>query len=392
MDDKLISASVAKQIQQRFRERQESIEAFIKLLVETESPSGDVKGSRAVVNLIAETASKLSCVSSVDRLEVPGFGHHVVINAFNENQTVGQVLIVGHTDTVHSLGSVAARPWRKDDGKIFGPGVFDMKASCATALEVLGTMEALGFKPRCAVTIVLTCDEEVGSQSGWPLIEKNAKARDTLCALVMEPPAPGGRVKTGRKGTGIYSIKIEGKAAHAGLDPEKGASAILELARQTERLHAINQSGSGITLNVGVVRGGTRSNVVAAEAEGEIDIRFSTDNELQQVEKLMSSLQPIDERVKVFVFGGINRPPMERTPAVVDLFETARRVASLIDFDLGEAQVGGASDGNFIAALGIPVLDGLGISGDGAHANHEHILANDISTRGTIITGLLLAQ
>jgi glutamate carboxypeptidase len=164
------------------------------------------------------------------------------------------------------------------------------------------------------------------------------------------------------------------------------------LARQTERLHAINHSGSGITLNVGVVRGGTRSNVVAAEAEGEIDIRFSTDNELQEVEKLMSSLQPIDERVKVFVFGGINRPPLERTSAVVEMFETARKVASLIDFELGEAQVGGASDGNFIAALGIPVLDGLGVSGDGAHANHEHILADDISTRGTIITGLLLAQ
>lgn len=391
MTDKLISASVAKQIQERFRARQESIEAFIKMLVETESPSGDVSGSQAMVNLIAETANKLSCVSSVERHDVPAFGQHVVINAYTENQSAGQVLIVGHTDTVHSLGSVAARPWRKEGGKIYGPGVFDMKASCAMALEVLGTMEALSLTPRCAVTIVLTCDEEVGSQSGWPLIEKAARARDTLCSLVMEPPAPGGRVKTGRKGTGIFSIRVEGKAAHAGLDPEKGASAILELARQTERLHAINHSGSGITLNVGVVRGGTRSNVVAAEAEGEIDIRFSTDNELQEVEKLMSSLQPIDERVKVFVFGGINRPPLERTSAVVELFETARKVASLIDFELGEAQVGGASDGNFIAALGIPVLDGLGVSGDGAHANHEHILADDISTRGTIMTGLLMS-
>lgn len=391
MDDKLISASVAKRIKERFCARQESIEAFIKVLVETESPSGDVTGSQAMVNLIAETASNLACVNSVERHDVPGFGQHVVINAFSENQTAGQVLIVGHTDTVHSLGSLTARPWRKEDGKIFGPGVFDMKASCATALEVLATMQALSLQPRCAVTIVLTCDEEVGSQSGWPLIEKTARARNTLCSLVMEPPAPGGRVKTGRKGTGIYSIKVEGKAAHAGLDPEKGASAILELARQTERLHAINHSGSGITLNVGTVRGGTRSNVVAAEAEGEIDIRFATENELHEVERLMNSLRPIDERTKVFVFGGINRPPMERTPAVVDLFETARRVASLIDFDLGEAQVGGASDGNFIAALGIPVLDGLGISGDGAHANHEHILAEDIPTRGTILTGLLMS-
>ena len=392
MTDKLTSADVAKQILERFRARQDNIESFIKQLVETESPSGDAAGSKAVVDLLAQQASGISCVDSVERHEVPGFGEHVVIKAFTENESLGQVLIVGHTDTVHSLGSVAARPWRKDEDKIYGPGIFDMKASCATVLEVLRTIDALKLKPRCAITIVLTCDEEVGSQTGWPLIEQTAKATTTLCSLVMEPPAPGGRVKTGRKGTGIFSIKVEGKAAHAGLDPEKGASAILELARQTERLHAINQAGSGITLNVGVIRGGTRSNVVAAEAEGEIDIRFSTDNELQQVEKLMSSVKPIDERVKVFVFGGINRPPLERTPAVVKLFEVAKAIAAQVDFELGEAQVGGASDGNFIAALGIPVLDGLGINGDGAHANHEHILAEYIPIRGTIITGLILSQ
>jgi len=244
-------------------------------------------------------------------------------------------------------------------------------------------------KPQYGITIVLTCDEEVGSQSGWPLIERVAKTRATRCALVMEPPAPGGRVKTGRKGTGMYSIKVEGKAAHAGLEPEKGASAILELARQTERLHSINQSGSGITLNLGVVRGGTRSNVVAAEAEGEIDVRFTTESEANQIEQLLKTLKPIDDRTRVFVSGGINRPPLERTPEVIALFETARSVGAMIDFELGEAQVGGASDGNFIAALGIPVLDGLGIGGDGAHAVHEHILADDIAVRGTLITGLV---
>jgi glutamate carboxypeptidase len=391
MSDKLISASVARHVFDSFRARQESIESFIKLLVETESPSGDASGSQAVVDLLVGAANKLSCVNSVERHAVSGFGEHIVINAFSANQDAGQILIVGHTDTVHSLGSVSLRPWRKEEGRIYGPGIFDMKASSAVAIEVLRTLEAMSLKPRCAVTIVLTCDEEVGSQSGWPLIEKVAKARDTRCALVMEPPAPGGKVKTGRKGTGIFSIKVEGKAAHAGLDPERGASAILELARQTERLHAINHSGSGITINVGVVRGGTRSNVVAAEAEGEIDVRFLTENESNEVENLMNSLQPIDERTKVFVSGGINRPPLERTPAVVELFETARSIASLIDFELGEAQVGGASDGNFLAALGIPVLDGLGVSGDGAHANHEHIFGDDIAIRGTILTGLLMS-
>jgi len=241
------------------------------------------------------------------------------------------------------------------------------------------------------VTLVLTCDEEVGSLSGWPFIEQMAKAQPVRCAFVMEPPASGGRVKTSRKGTGIFAIKVEGKAAHAGLEPEKGASAILELARQTEQLHAINHSGSGITLNVGVVHGGTRSNVVAAEAHGEIDVRFSTTAESEEIERILSNLEPIDDRTKVFVSGGINRPPMERTAAVVELFEKARATAADLDFNLGEAQVGGASDGNFLAALGIPVLDGLGISGDGAHAVHEHIEADDICRRGALIGGLLMS-
>jgi glutamate carboxypeptidase len=292
---------------------------------------------------------------------------------------------------VHSRGSLAQRPWRVEGGKIYGPGVFDMKANCALALEVLRTLSEFQVRPNFGVTIVLTCDEEVGSASGWPLIEQVAKAQHTRYGFVLEPPAAGGRVKTGRKGTGIYAIKVEGKAAHAGLEPEKGASAILELARQTERLHALNLSGSGITLNVGVVHGGTRSNVVAAEAEGEIDVRFSTEAESREIDRILSSLQPVDERTRVFVSGGINRPPLERTAAVVELFEKARSVAAHVGFELGEAQVGGASDGNFIAAMGIPVLDGLGISGDGAHAVHEHIEADDIARRGALISGLLLS-
>jgi glutamate carboxypeptidase len=321
---------------------------------------------------------------------VPDFGQHLVIKAF-QKQSAGQILLVGHTDTVHSLGSLSQRPWRVADGRIYGPGIFDMKANCALAIEVLRTLTELKTAPEPGVTIALTCDEEVGSMSGWPLLEQVAKSEATRCAFVMEPPASGGRVKTSRKGTGIFAIKVEGKAAHAGLEPEKGASAILELARQTQQLHALNLSGSGITLNVGVVHGGTRSNVVAAEAQGEIDVRFSTEAESAEIERILSNLKPIDERTKVFVSGGINRPPLERTPAVVKLFEKARAIAADLDFELGEAQVGGASDGNFLAAMGIPVLDGLGISGDGAHAVHEHIEVDDIARRGALIGGLLLA-
>jgi glutamate carboxypeptidase len=391
MTGQLISASLAGRLRDRFRERQNDIEAFMRALVEVESPSGDESGSREVVDLLVNAARGLDCVGNVERVSVPGFGEHVVVKACGGDGNAGQLLLVGHTDTVHSRGSLAQRPWRVESGKIYGPGVFDMKANCALALEVLRTLSEFQVRPNFGVTIVLTCDEEVGSASGWPLIEQVAKAQHTRYGFVLEPPAAGGRVKTGRKGTGIYAIKVEGKAAHAGLEPEKGASAILELARQTERLHALNLSGSGITLNVGVVHGGTRSNVVAAQAEGEIDVRFSTEAESREIDRILSSLQPVDERTRVFVSGGINRPPLERTAAVVELFEKARSVAAHVGFELGEAQVGGASDGNFIAAMGIPVLDGLGISGDGAHAVHEHIEADDIARRGALISGLLLS-
>ena len=385
-----MSAPLARQILNALQTRQAEVESFIQSLIEVESPSGDVEGSRAVVDLLVQAASRLACVDAIDRVDVPDFGQHLVIRAF-QRQNEQQILMVGHTDTVHSRGSLSERPWRREAGKIYGPGIFDMKANCALAIEVLRSLDELQATPAHGVTLVLTCDEEVGSLSGWPFVEKAAKSQPVRCAFVMEPPASGGRVKTSRKGTGIFAIKVEGKAAHAGLEPEKGASAILELARQTEQLHSINLSGSGITLNVGVVRGGTRSNVVAAEAQGEIDVRFSTMAESLEIERILSTLKPIDERTKVFVSGGINRPPMERTAAVVALFEKARAIAADLDFDLGEAQVGGASDGNFLAAMGIPVLDGLGISGDGAHAVHEHIEAGDIARRGALIGGLLMS-
>lgn len=381
---------LATRIRGALQSRQTEIEKFIQALVETESPSGDEEGSRAVVEQLVRAAEKLECVNAIERVNVAGFGQHLVIKAFHREDQTGQIMVVGHTDTVHTRGSVRERPWRREGGKIYGPGIFDMKANCALAIEVLRELSTAQAKPEYGVTLVLTCDEEVGSASGWPLLEKVAGERSTHCVFVTEPPASHGRVKTGRKGTGIFSIRVEGKAAHAGLDPDKGASAILELARQIGQLHSINNSGSGITVNVGVVRGGTRSNVVAAEAEGEIDVRFSTAAEAAEIERIFSNLTPVDERTKVFVSGGINRPPLERTPAVAKLFEQARTIAAQLDFELGEAQVGGASDGNFLAAMGIPVLDGLGISGDGAHAAHEHIEADDIARRGALIAGLLI--
>ena len=262
-----------------------------------------------------------------------------------------------------------------------------MKANCALAIEAIRACTALDLPPQSPVVLLLTCDEETGSNSGRAIVE--AEARRARAVLVLEPPASGGRVKTARKGTGMFTVEARGRAAHAGLEPEKGASAILEIGRQIERLHAMNNPATGISVNVGVVEGGTLSNVVAAEARAEVDLRFSTIEEGARIESEILRLRPVDDRVRLVVRGGINRPPLERTERVVALYEHARRIAATLDYELGEAQVGGASDGNFAAAIGAPVLDGLGIDGDGAHALHEHVLIDDIPRRGALLSGLI---
>jgi glutamate carboxypeptidase len=370
-------------------ERQSEMLALVRALVETESPSGDEEGSRAVCELLAKEARAIACVSSVELIESRDYGVHLRLRAFSDapEAASGSILLIGHTDTVHPRGSLQARPWRIEDNRVYGPGIFDMKANCALVLEALRACSTLKIAPRRPVVLLLTCDEETGSFTGRELIEEEARRASSV--LVLEPPATNGRVKTGRKGTGMYTLEAHGIAAHAGLEPEKGASAILETARQIERLHAMNDSSSGITVTVGIVQGGTRSNVVPAEASVEVDVRFNTMKDAERLESAILSLRPFDERVRLSVSGGINRPPLERTKKVLALYEQARSIAAALDFELGEAQVGGASDGNFVAALGIGVLDGLGVDGDGAHATHEHILLDDISRRGALIAGLL---
>ncbi|HEV7857732.1 MAG TPA: M20 family metallopeptidase [Pyrinomonadaceae bacterium] len=383
-----INASEAIALRGLIAERQDAMLALTRALVETESPSGDVEGSRAVVSLLAEAAQATQGVASVERIESAGYGEHLRISAFGQAKEMSDaILLVGHTDTVHPRGSLRDRPWREENGRIYGPGIFDMKANCSLVLESLRALSMLKIKPRRPLALLLTCDEETGSMTGRALIEE--EARRARCALVLEPPASGGRVKTARKGTGIFRVKAVGLAAHAGLEPEKGASAILEMARQIQRLHAMGETARGTTINVGVVRGGTSSNVVAAEAFAEVDVRFSTLEEARRIEGEMRSLKPFDERVRLSIEGGINRPPLERTEQVASLYEHARRVAATLDFELGEASVGGASDGNFIAAQGTPVLDGLGIDGDGAHAVHEHIVVDGIAQRGALLAGLI---
>jgi glutamate carboxypeptidase len=383
-----ITAEAAQSAHRLIESRRDEMLKLTRALVETESPSGYLEGSRAVVGLLEDAARKSEGVSSIERIESPGYGEHLRIRAFGDvNEAHGSVLLIGHTDTVHPVSSIRERPWREEDGRIYGPGIFDMKANCALALEAINACAAVDIPTRRPVVLLLTCDEETGSLTGRALVEE--EARKAHAVLVLEPPVAGGRVKTARKGTGMFTMDVHGLAAHAGLEPEKGASAILELAKQVERLHALNDMARGVTVNVGVMHGGTRSNVVAAHARAEIDLRFSTNEEARQLEAEILASEPFDKRVRLELSGGINRPPLERTEKVAALYELARAVAASLDFELGEAAVGGASDGNFVSALGVAVLDGLGIDGDGAHAVHEHIIADDIARRGALLAGII---
>jgi glutamate carboxypeptidase len=370
-------------------ERQAEVVSLIRTLVAIESPSGDVEGSRAINDQLEKVARTIPSVSSVDRIISPNRGEHLLIHAFDRaSDDIKPALILGHTDTVHPRGTlVAQRAPRFVKDRLYGPGIFDMKASCAVAIEALRCLTLLDLVPPRPVRLLLTCDEEIGSATGRPLVER--EAAPAAYVLVLEPPLPGGCAKTARKGVGQWTVAAQGIASHAGLDPKAGASAILELARQTERFHSLNDSAGGASFNVGLIRGGTRANVVPAHAEMEVDVRFGTMEEAHRVVQLMKTLEPFDERVNLAITGGVNRGPLERTAAVANLFYHAQEMASRLGFDLGECSVGGASDGNFAAALNVPVLDGLGVDGDGAHAAHEHILLSDIAPRTAMLAGLL---
>jgi glutamate carboxypeptidase len=311
----------------------------------------------------------------------------LIIRAFPSDAK--PILLLGHTDTVHPLGTKLRNPTRVENGQLYGCGSFDMKAGCVLMLEILRCFSELNLAPPRPITILLSCDEEVGSRSGREIVEREA-AKAEYC-LVFEPSA-NGKAKTGRKGTGMFQMKTRGVPAHAGLEPEKGASAILELSKQILNLHSLNDLSRGTTVNVCTVKGGTTSNVIPEHAECEIDVRFTSIAEAERIKNEIKNIVSFDERVSVEIIGDINRPPMERGENVVKLYEKARAVAATFDYELGEAQVGGASDGNFVAALGVPVLDGLGVAGGGAHTLDEFIFIEDIPKRAALLTGLLLTQ
>ena len=372
------------EVLKHFEARRDSIVRLIHQIVEIESPSFDMLRSKMVADWIVEKAGKIALDLEVERVPVDGVGEHLLIKAFPGDGK--HSLLLGHTDTVHPVGTRMKNPTRVEDDNFYGCGVFDMKANIVLVLDVLRYFADTGQRPSRPITFLLSCDEEAGSKSGKALVERYAE--NAAACFVCEPSATG-RVKTGRKGTGMFTIAARGIPAHAGLEPERGASAILELSRQIEKLHSLNDLDAGTTVNVCTIEGGTATNVIPAFAECSVDVRFSKLDEARRIDDAVMGLKPFDERVTLEITGGVNRPPMERTDAVASLFEKARELAASFEYELGETQVGGASDGNFVGAIGIPVLDGLGVSGDGAHTLDEHIHISDIPKRAALMTLLL---
>ncbi len=375
-----------------FRGREPEMIQLLGRLVERESKSGE---EAALVRLAEEVADWLRPLASdggeVTLLPEPGVGAHLRARfpaTGADERSAGQILVIGHLDTVWPLGTLQRKPFAvTDDGRIVGPGVFDMKAGVTILLESLAAIRALSLGTKRPVTVLLTCDEEVGSRTSRRLVEE--EARRAAVALVLEPPLSGGIVKTGRKGVATFVVRTIGRAAHAGLDPHQGINANVELAHQIVALHALNDQAREVTVSTGLIKGGVALNVIPPEAEAKVDVRFWEAEDGKRVVEAIQQLRPVLPGAELQISGGINRPAMPRSAANLDLFATARRLAEEVGLDLREQAVGGGSDGNFTAALGVPTLDGLGVDGAGAHAEHEHILLADLAPRAALLTRLL---
>jgi glutamate carboxypeptidase len=351
---------------------------LLEQLVTLESPSFEKPLVDRLGHFVAEQFSRIG--GRVEMVPAERFGDHLVIR-FGP-QTGSPVLLLGHIDTVFPEGEIQKRPFQIEGNRATGPGVFDMKAGI-----LLMWMAMSSLQQKENVSILLTSDEEVGSNSSRNLIEKEAGAAKAV--FVLEPSLPGGVLKTARKGVGRFTIKAIGRAAHAGIDPAKGINAIEELSYQVLRLQKMSDPSRGTTVTVGIFKGGTRSNVVPAEAVLELDVRIASMDEADRIGKVIRSLQPELPGAKLEIRGSINRPPMERTAETVRLFNIAKNVAAEMGIDLQEGSTGGASDGNLTAALGIPTLDGLGPIGDGAHSVDEYVEIDSLPQRAALIEGLI---
>ena len=355
--------------------------AFVEALVRLESPSTDKAAVDRCGRALADRLRALG--GAVDLIPTGARGDHVRARFGGDGRPV---VLLGHFDTVWPLGTLERMPLRRDGSRLYGPGTFDMKAGIGIATLAIQALEATGAR-HPPVVMLWTTDEEIGSGTSRTVIE--SEASQALAVLVLEPALPGGALKTARKGCGEFELTITGVAAHAGVDPGKGTSAIHELADQIVAVERLQNLDRGISVNVGVVSGGTRPNVVAAEARALIDVRAPTNVDAEQVEAALKGLQPRRRGARLNIRGGFERPPLERTAAVGRLFSLARNVASSLGHELLEGSTGGGSDGNFTAAMGVPTLDGLGPIGDGAHAAHEHVEIAALPWRAALVAGLL---
>ena len=364
--------------------REQALVKTIRQFVEIESPSDDKPAGDRMSAFLAGAFEALGGRARIHA--AADAGNNLQVD-FAGREKTKPVLLLGHFDTVYPLGTLATMPCREADGRLYGPGVLDMKSGIALMLYAIEALQAWHSGLPRPVTVFLVSDEEIGSRSSRKITE--ALARESAAVLVLEPAGPRGAVKTARKGVGEYKLTVRGVASHAGLDPGKGHSAVLELARQMLALAKLNNVKSGVSVNPGVIRGGTRTNVVAAEAVAEIDVRIVHARQAGEVDRKLRSLKPVDKRCKLTIDGGINRLPMERNGGVASLYQKAQGVAKHVGWHLEEAAVGGGSDGNFTAGIGIPTLDGMGGMGDGAHAVHEHIVISELPRRMLLLAGMI---
>jgi glutamate carboxypeptidase len=367
-------------------EKQAETIALIRSFVECESPTEDAPAVNRFAELIAEETCGLATAKFI---RSGRYGRHLRLEfKLAGRKKQGQLLAVGHSDTVWPMGTLASMPFRQASGRLWGPGVLDMKAGLAFFITAMRILRERDVPVARRVVMLVVSDEEVGSETSRPLTE--AEARQSESVLVLEPGTGlTGKLKTARKGVGGYRVLIQGKAAHAGVDFENGASAILEAARQIEKIGGFTNLQRGITVNPGLISGGTRTNVIAAEARIDVDIRIARLRDGVALDKKFKALRAVDKRCQVRVEGGLNRPPMERTKAIAALFAHAKKIGRDMGLQIEESSTGGGSDGNFTAALGIPTLDGLGGVGEGAHALNESVLVDRIADRVAMLAALV---
>ena len=355
----------------------------LKTMVELEYFTSDQQGTDALGDYLLQRLHELGAETTV--IPQDQVGNHVVADIEGGE---GRIMLLCHMDTVWPKGTIDDRPFTVNGGLAYGPGILDMKAGIAIALHALETLRTNGVQPKHKIKIVLNSDEETGSPSSRRLIEEEARKADQVFCL--EPGAgKKGALKTGRKGVGMFQVKVTGKAAHAGNEPEKGISAIEEMAHQILRLHSLTDFSRGTTVNVGVLQGGAVRNQVAAFAEALVDLRVTTTAEAVRVEREILNASPVLNDALVEVTGSLNRPPMERTESTAMMLNWVKEFADPLDIHLEEAQVGCGSDAQFVAALGIPVLDGMGGVGEGPHADHENIVVSELPRRVALLASIM---